>query len=289
MYAKILRAINAWLSFFKSGLSATNPYSFTAKDCQLFIHEQGWRTPSIETKGEAGAFSELQIVDCRFFWPKDFSPAGLGWLYAEVFYPWEKNPSSYANPHFTLKDRKWIIDAGACEGFFSHYAFSKGAEKVLAVEPLALLGQALQQTFDEQARIGNFEVYGGGLAGHAGFIELASDPSHAWDSHIAVDNVDLVLRKVPVTTIDALVTERNWGEGGLIKMDIEGAEMSALAGAAETMKRFKPQLAIAVYHDFLNASLCREIILEANPGYQVHYRGMYGWCEPPRPHLLFAS
>jgi hypothetical protein len=34
----------------------------------------------------------------------------------------------------------------------------------------------------------------------------------------------------------------------IIKMDIEGAERQALAGAQETLKRLRPRLEICVYH-----------------------------------------
>ena len=38
------------------------------------------------------------------------------------------------------------------------------------------------------------------------------------------------------------------GDATLIKMDVEGSELDVLSGAAETVKRHKPKLAVAVYH-----------------------------------------
>src|ERR1035438_9236966 len=53
---------------------------------------------------------------------------------------------------------------------------------------------------------------------------------------------------VPLTTIDKLVAELKLARVDFIKMDIEGAEIPALAGAHETIARFKPRLAIATEH-----------------------------------------
>jgi hypothetical protein len=53
---------------------------------------------------------------------------------------------------------------------------------------------------------------------------------------------------VPVTTIDALVSEFHLDKVSFIKMDIEGAESEALAGAAGTIKRFRPRMAISAEH-----------------------------------------
>lgn len=64
-------------------------------------------------------------------------------------------------------------------------------------------------------------------------------------------------RIVDVTTIDKFCTERNVFPD-FIKMDIEGAELSALKGGMEIIKKYRPQLAISIYHsseDFVNIPL----------------------------------
>jgi len=55
-------------------------------------------------------------------------------------------------------------------------------------------------------------------------------------------------RPVKVTTIDKHVAEHKIPRIDFIKMDIEGAELPALQGAAETLRRWRPRLAISLYH-----------------------------------------
>lgn len=59
---------------------------------------------------------------------------------------------------------------------------------------------------------------------------------------------------VDVTTIDVFCKENNI-RPDFIKMDVEGAELFALKGGIETIKKVRPQLAISIYHtesDFVN-------------------------------------
>ena len=52
----------------------------------------------------------------------------------------------------------------------------------------------------------------------------------------------------PTVTLDKFVKEYNIERVDYIKMDIEGAELNALRGAREMIKKFKPKLALAAYH-----------------------------------------
>lgn len=75
-------------------------------------------------------------------------------------------------------------------------------------------------------------------------------------------------------TIDDFVKQNNINKVDFIKMDIEGAEPKALEGAINTIKRFKPKLAIAIYHsinDFVNIPTW---LMNLNLGYQF-YIGHY--------------
>ncbi|HBA67793.1 MAG TPA: hypothetical protein DCZ40_00310 [Lachnospiraceae bacterium] len=80
------------------------------------------------------------------------------------------------------------------------------------------------------------------------------------------ENGDTVIK---VTSID----EKLQGKPvSFIKMDIEGSEMEALKGAENTIGKYKPRLAICVYHkpeDIIEIPLK---ILELNPEYKLYLR-----------------
>ncbi len=50
--------------------------------------------------------------------------------------------------------------------------------------------------------------------------------------------------------IDDMVKNEKLDRVDFIKMDIEGAELEALRGAENTIRQFRPKLAISVYHKF---------------------------------------
>ncbi len=57
-----------------------------------------------------------------------------------------------------------------------------------------------------------------------------------------------IMGEVPTTTIDELAARNTIPQLDFIKMDIEGSELSALQGGESSICRWRPKLAISLYH-----------------------------------------
>lgn len=75
--------------------------------------------------------------------------------------------------------------------------------------------------------------------------------------------------EVQTVTIDSLVKDKT---AAFIKFDVEGAELSAIEGGADTIRRDKPLMNIACYHRSEDLFTLPLKVLELNPGYKVYIR-----------------
>lgn len=57
-----------------------------------------------------------------------------------------------------------------------------------------------------------------------------------------------------------------------LKMDVEGAEINALKGAEKTIRKYKPKLAISVYHKREDIWEIPMLLLQYNPNYKFYLR-----------------
>lgn len=278
----------------KKYINNDNKYSFTEKDFNLYKNEIATKLSPLKTTSFSKSLNEVLIRDEKIFWPEAVSTADLAWLHHEIFDPFENNPSSYDHPKIEIDNAKWVIDAGCCEGYFSLFAFNRNPScNLIAFEPLLEMEEALGKTFKNRIEEKRFVLEQKCIGKEKGFLRFQFDNMHLCDSASSSnlsndDNKNDTSYEVEVTSLDEVGRHHGLKYGGVIKMDIEGAEMDALTGATEIMAKYKPKLAVAVYHDYENALKCKEIILKANPEYNVEFRGMYGYFLPPRPYILFA-
>lgn len=119
----------------------------------------------LEKDGDLGLF---QVADRKVWFPLAFDPSFLGFVYDEIFvqkvYEW--------GPCVVCPD-DWVVDAGACEGFFSLYALEKGAS-VLAFEPIPEIARALERTLEPFIASGRAKVFPLGLGRERGENHVCS-------------------------------------------------------------------------------------------------------------------
>jgi len=77
---------------------------------------------------------------------------------------------------------------------------------------------------------------------------------------------------VRLVAMDAYLTEQERAEITYIKLDIEGSEMEALKGMRETIIKYKPKLAICIYHEADDLWKIPLYIHQLNPGYRLYVR-----------------
>jgi FkbM family methyltransferase len=70
-------------------------------------------------------------------------------------------------------------------------------------------------------------------------------------------------------TVDDFVLRENLQRVDFIKMDIEGAERAALNGAMATIRKYKPKLAISIYHSLDDLTYIPRLIKSIEPGYRL--------------------
>ncbi len=88
--------------------------------------------------------------------------------------------------------------------------------------------------------------------------------------HLLGNNIRTGARRCPVTSVDRFVEKHRVPGVDLIKLDIEGGERLALQGARETIRSFRPQLAVCLYHsktDFVEIPL---FLKQLVPDYDFH-------------------
>ena len=177
-----------------------------------------------------------------------------------------------------LKSGDVILDCGANIGLFSFFAAAKTGGLSYAFEPLPANVEALERI----ARLNpdlNVRVVKSALGNEKGKIKFTATDYVDVGSKILDENSTEKSIKVDLTTIDDFVSEQNLSRVDFIKADIEGAERLMLAGAKNTLKTFKPRLALCTYHLPDDPQVMEQLITDINPEYKVihKYKKLYAY------------
>ena len=175
-----------------------------------------------------------------------------------------------------------VLDCGAHLGVYTRQALAAGARLVVAIEPGSQQAYCLRRTFAREIAAGRVRVDPRGVWNEEGELTLHTHVGTAGDSVLGPDSGSS--EKISVTTIDRLVSSLNLSSVDLIKMDIEGSAPQALSGASQTLKNYKPQLAIAAYHTIDEYRRVSETVLKANSSYRPSHLGCrvdLGYSVPP--------
>ncbi|MBQ8172181.1 MAG: FkbM family methyltransferase [Oscillospiraceae bacterium] len=108
-----------------------------------------------------------------------------------------------------------------------------------------------------------------------GFNSLGNGNSSIMEEGGSASSIDVV-------TLDSYIEDRRVT---YIKMDIEGAELEALKGCAETIRKQKPKLAISIYHKPEDMTEIPLFIKSLVPEYKFYIRH---YSDSPAETILYA-
>jgi len=217
-------------------LSVRLPVNFSKSEIDQFLELQGSNPSDYQIGGSLG---KLKYVDFNYLGEQyrgDFYSLEAYLIRKQYYY---KNGSVNISP--SLGDV--VIDGGACTGdsaaVFSNSIGPEG--EVWAFDPVKEHCDLMKRNI-LCYKHKNVKVMPFGLSN----VNLVVPP-------VSINTFNPGFRvagkEVPTKTLDSMFIAGDIKSINYIKMDIEGSEMNAINGALGVINRFKPKLAISLYHN----------------------------------------
>lgn len=162
-----------------------------------------------------------------------------------------------------LKPGMTVVDAGANIGEISLVAAKAVGPQgsVFSFEPVERIAEHLT----DHVRLNGLtqvRIVRRALSNRPGTqpIYLAAEKFHDGSVHDGLGTLyafaqrSVVAQEVTITTLDAFLAEAGATRLDFVKLDVEGAELAALQGAAASLERFRPHLIIEVQQDTARAA-----------------------------------
>jgi len=202
------------------------------------------------------------------------TPHGAYWIPAssDFVLHWdlaEQETQIYGTGDRSVQRGDVVLDCGANVGVYTRVALAAGAKLVVAIEPSPDNLECLRRNLKHDIKAGRVIVYPKGVWDKEEWLTFRVDPKNSAANTFVVQREGLLESgKLPLTTIDRMVEELQLDRVDYIKMDIEGAEPRALEGARRTIERFRPRLAVSVYHTPSDRDAVPQIVSSIWSGYK---------------------
>ena len=185
---------------------------------------------------------------------------------------WEPHVMRYLKQH--LRPSHVFMDVGANLGYFTVLT-APLVERVIAFEPVAS-NHAYCGANIALNGLTNVDLHHCGLWREDRTLHVKSDSSSVMTAAVTVadDGSAGALEPIRAVSLDSLVQQGGLALSrlDLVKMDIEGAEMSALIGMEGTISRFRPRIIMEINRPRLDA--CDASIDDVWDYFQSHSYGV---------------
>jgi FkbM family methyltransferase len=168
--------------------------------------------------------------------------------------------------YFKPQKNEFFIDAGGFDGgstkdFFKWLGDYKIYGKSIVFEPNSILYNDCKEKLKDRD---NVKIVNKGLWHKKETLKFHKVGS---GSYIDSDGEEII----EVISLDEYLKDEKESIT-FIKMDVEGAELNALKGAEQTIKKYKPKLAICIYHKPEDVWEIPNLLLEFVPDYKFYIR-----------------
>ena len=230
------------------------------------------KEPGPDSRLPPATVKEQDESDCPVLWA---TPVGEFWgrladgRLLDFLVNEQERQKTYQRGPVVIRPGDVVLDVGAHLGTFTRIALRDGAAKIVAfeIEPVSI--RCFKKTFRKELAEGLVVLVEEAAWESSGMLALREDHNNSAAASVHEVTSESSGEQVPATTIDDVVVRLGLEQVDFIKMDIEGAERHAVRGAARTLSRFAPRLALCIYHKDDDPLVIPQQVLQIKPDYQV--------------------
>ena len=189
-------------------------------------------------------------------------------------------------PYLRYEDKEMFVDVGCFDGFTSLNFASVVGNRYGHIYAFEANPALYNKCKENMWNLKNCTVYNQGIWNKRDSIDFYESPDdsefystlseHNGYQHYHQDERWLQHKVDVVPLDDVLINEKIT----FIKMDIEGAEKEALEGAKKIIRKYKPKLAISLYHRKEDITDLPALVLDICSDYKLYIRNYtFSWPE----------